>query len=138
MNEIFAGVPRETEAVGSCSESFVCSPKAHMRSAGKNGQQRTSVRSGKKECDQSQSNATRKLVVDGSWVRKRLYGIGWSFEKKCRGCNKEEGTEEQRLYPSPCWTEVRNLVPGKLCNWNKRPRLQGTIGRGKEELRRAL
>ena len=27
------------------------------------------------------------------WVQKRFYDIGWSDEKKCRGCNKEEGTE---------------------------------------------
>ena len=43
-------------------------------------------------------HVTRKLVVEGGWVQKRLYDIGWSCEKKCRGCNKEEGTEKHRLY----------------------------------------
>ena len=33
-------------------------------------------------------NVTRKLVLEGGWVQKRLYGIGWSDEKRCRGCNK--------------------------------------------------
>ena len=36
----------------------------------------------------------RKLVVEGGWVLKRLYDIVWSEEKKCQGCNKDEGTEK--------------------------------------------
>ena len=46
---------------------------------------------------------TRKEVVEGGWVQKRLYDIGWSDGEKCRGCNKEEGTYKHRLYHSPCW-----------------------------------
>ena len=37
-------------------------------------------------------NVMRKLLVEGCCVQRRLYDIGWSDEKKCRGCNKEEGT----------------------------------------------
>ena len=37
---------------------------------------------------------TMKLVVEGGWVQKRLYDIGLSNEKKCGGCNKEQGTEK--------------------------------------------
>ena len=33
--------------------------------------------------------------------------IGWSDEKECRGCNKEEGAEKHRLYQCPSWREVR-------------------------------
>ena len=40
----------------------------------------------------------RKLVVDAGWVQKRLYDIAWSDEKKCRGRNKEEGTEKHWQY----------------------------------------
>ena len=41
-------------------------------------------------------NVTRKPVVEGCLVQKRLYDIGWSDEKKCRGSNKaEECTEKQ-------------------------------------------
>ena len=65
-------------------------------------------------------NVTRKLVVEGGWVQKRLYDIGWSDEKKCRGCNKEEGTEKHSLYHCLCWKEVRNLIPGKLSKWEQR------------------
>ena len=43
-------------------------------------------------------NVTRKLVVGGGWVQKRLHDIGWLDEKKCRGCSKEEGTEKHRLH----------------------------------------
>ena len=39
-------------------------------------------------------NVMRKLVVEGGWVQKRLYDIGWSDEKKCRGCNKRRGYGE--------------------------------------------
>ena len=38
----------------------------------------------------------RKLEVEGCWVQKRLYEIGWSDEEKCRGYNKEKGTERHR------------------------------------------
>ena len=47
-------------------------------------------------------HVTRKLVVEGVWVHKRVYDIGWSDEKKCRGCNKEEGTEKHRLCHCQC------------------------------------
>ena len=57
-------------------------------------------------------NVTRKLVVEGDWMLKRLYDIGWSDEKTCRGCNREEGTEKHRLYHCPCWKEVRNQNRG--------------------------
>ena len=30
----------------------------------------------------------------GLWV---FFDVGWSDEKKCGGCNKEEGTEEHKL-----------------------------------------
>ena len=55
-------------------------------------------------------NVTRKLVVEGDWMLKRLCDIGWSDEKTCRGCNREEGTEKHRLYHCPCWKEVRNQI----------------------------
>ena len=35
---------------------------------------------------------TRNLVVEAGWEQKRLYDIGCSDEKKCQGCNSEEGT----------------------------------------------
>ena len=59
-------------------------------------------------------NVTRKLVVKGGWVQKRLYDTGWSDEKKCRGCNKEEGTEKHRLCHCPLLTEIRNQIPRRL------------------------
>ena len=59
-------------------------------------------------------NVTRKLVVEGGWVQRRWHDTGWSDEKKCRGCNKEEGTDKHRLSHCPCWNEVRNQFPGQL------------------------
>ena len=53
-------------------------------------------------------------AVEGDWMLKRLYDIGWSDEKTCRRCNREEGTEKHRLYHCPCWKEVRNQTPEEL------------------------
>ena len=39
-------------------------------------------------------HVTRKVAVEGGWVQKRLYDISGSDEKKCRVCNKAEGTEK--------------------------------------------
>ena len=51
-------------------------------------------------------HVARKLVLEGGgWVQRRLFDIGWSDEKKCQGCNTEEGTEKHRLYHCPCWKE---------------------------------
>ena len=57
-------------------------------------------------------HVTRKLVKEVG--QKSLCAIGRSDEKKCRGCNKEEGTEKHRLYHCPCWKEVRNQIPEDL------------------------
>ena len=38
-------------------------------------------------------NVARKMVLDGRWVQKRLFDIGWSDEGKRQGCCEEEGTE---------------------------------------------
>ena len=46
-------------------------------------------------------NVMRKLVVEEGWVQRRFFDIGWSDEKKCQGCDKEEGTEKHRLYHCP-------------------------------------
>ena len=51
-------------------------------------------------------NLVRKLVVEGGWVQKSMYDIGWLDEKKCRACDKAEGTERHRLYHCPSWWEV--------------------------------
>ena len=67
-------------------------------------------------------NVTRKLVVEGGWVRRRrlFTTLGWSDEKKCRGCNKEEGTEKHRLYHCPCWKDIRRQIPVELRKWEQR------------------
>ena len=56
----------------------------------------------------------RKLVVEGGRVQRRLYDTGLSGEKKCRGCNNEEGREKHRLYHCPCWKEIGSQIPEKL------------------------
>ena len=61
----------------------------------------------------------RELVVEGGWVQKRMYDIGWSNEKICRGCDKEEGKEKHR----PSSVEGRrNQIPEKLGRWEQRAR----------------
>ena len=55
-------------------------------------------------------NVARKIFLEGGWVQKRLFGIGWSGESKCQACHKEEGTEKHRLYHCPEWYEVRREI----------------------------
>ena len=52
-------------------------------------------------------------------MQKRLCDIGWSDEKKCRGCNKEEGTEKHRLYHCPWWKEVGHQIPEDMGKWEQ-------------------
>ena len=67
-------------------------------------------------------NVLKKLLVEGGWVQKRLFDIGWSNEDKCQRCNKEEGTEKHRLYQCPCWKEVRSQMPEELRKSEQRAR----------------
>ena len=55
------------------------------------------------------SNERRKLVVEGGWIQKRIYDIGWSDGKMCRGCTKE-GTERPGLYSCPFLQESQKQV----------------------------
>ena len=64
----------------------------------------------------------RKIVVEGAWVQRRSYDIGWSDVKKCSGCNVEEGTEKHRLYHIPCWNEIRSQMPEESWKWEQRAR----------------
>ena len=82
-------------------------------------------------------NVARKLIVEDGWTQKRLYDIGWSDEKMCKGSDKEEGTEKHRLYHCPSWREVRNQIPGELENWEQRAGTSnGGIGRNEQQRRR--
>ena len=78
--------------------------------------------------DRQPPKCDEEAGVEGDWMLKRLYDIGWSDEKTCRGCDREEGTEKHRLYHCPCWKEVRNQIPA----------LQTKIGSGKKESLRTL
>ena len=50
-------------------------------------------------------------VLEGGWVQKKLFDIGWSDESRWQACHKEEGTEKHRLYHCPEWYEVRREIP---------------------------
>ena len=40
---------------------------------------------------QVKSIVARKLVLEGGWVQKKLFHIGWC-ESECQTCHKEKGT----------------------------------------------
>ena len=51
----------------------------------------------KEERTDKHRHVARMLVLEGGWVQKKLFDIGWSNESKCQACHKEEGTEKHRL-----------------------------------------
>ena len=65
-------------------------------------------------------NAVRKIFLEGGWVHKRLFDIGWSDESKCQACHKEEGTDKHRLYRCPEWHEVRRGIPDAFRKWEQK------------------
>ena len=73
----------------------------------------------KEEWTDNHRHVARKLVLEGRWVQKRLFDIGWSNESKCQACHKEEGTEDHRLYHCSGWNEVRRQIRRK---WEQKER----------------
>ena len=61
----------------------------------------------KEEWTEKHRHVVRKLFLEGGWVQKRVFDIGWSDESKCQARHTEEGTEKQRLYHCPEWHEIR-------------------------------
>ena len=80
-------------------------------------------------------NVMRTLVVEG-WAQRRLCDIGWSDEKKCRGCDNEEGTEKHTLYHRPSRLEVRDQIPEGLVATSEKSRRK--TGSGSEVSHRIL
>ena len=69
--------------------------------------------------DRHRSTA-RKLVLEGGWVQKKLFDIGWSDESECQAFHKEKGTEKHRLYHCPDWYEVRWEIPEAFRKWEQK------------------
>ena len=40
----------------------------------------------------SENHVARKFLLEGGWVQKKLFDIGWSDESQCQACHKAEGT----------------------------------------------
>ena len=74
----------------------------------------------KEDWTEKHRNVARKMVLEGGWVQKRLFDIGWSDESKCQACYKEEGTEKHRLYHCPEWYEIRKEIPEVFRKWEQR------------------
>ena len=53
-------------------------------------------------------------------MQKRLFDIGWSDERICQACHKEEGTEKHRLIRCPEWYEVRREIPKAFKTWEQK------------------
>ena len=83
---------------------------------------------------QSIEIVARKFVLEGGWVQKKLYDIGWSDESECQACHEKEGTEKHRLYHCPGWNEVRR----QIAEARKKRKLLRKSGSGKGVLSRTL
>ena len=53
-------------------------------------------------------------------MQQGLFDIGWSDERKCQACYKEEGTEKHRLYHCPEWHEIRREIPVAFRKWEQK------------------
>ena len=53
----------------------------------------------KEEWRDKHRNVARKLVMEGVWVHKRLFDIGWSNENKRQGCRRRH--REAQALPLP-------------------------------------
>ena len=87
----------------------------------------------KEEWTEKHRNVARKLALEGGWVQKRLFDIGWSDESKCQACHKEEGTETHMLFLCLEWHEVRRSFQ-KLSESGGRKREPQRSVNGKEIL----
>ena len=67
-------------------------------------------------------NVARKLVLEGGWVQKRLFDIGWSDESECQACHEEKGTEKHRLYHCPEWHQIIMEIPEAFRKWEQKAR----------------
>ena len=90
----------------------------------------------KKTKEEWTANVARKLVLEGGWVQKKLFGIGWSDKSECQAWYKEEGTEKHRLYHCPERHEVRRERSQRLSESGIKNREFQRSASGKEVLRR--
>ena len=74
------------------------------------------------EWTEEHRKVARKLVLEGGWVQKKVFDIGWSDERECQACHKEEGTAKHRLYRCPEWYEVRREIPEAFRKWVQKAR----------------
>ena len=87
----------------------------------------------KEKWTEKHRNVAGKLFLEGGWLQKRLFDIGWSDDRKCLACHKEEGTEKHRLYHCPDWYKVRLGDPRSISeSGNKIQEPQRRSGSGKE------
>ena len=74
----------------------------------------------KEDWSEKHRNVARKLVLEGGWVQKKPFDIGWSDESECQACHKEKGTEKHRLYQQ--WHETRREIPETFRKWEQKAR----------------
>ena len=74
------------------------------------------------EWTEKHRNVSRKLLLEGGCVQKKLFDTGWSDESECQACHKEEFTEKHRLYHSPELYEVKREIPEAFRKWEQKAR----------------
>ena len=74
------------------------------------------------EWTEKHRNVVRKFFLEGGWVQKRLFDIGWSDERKCQACHKEKDTEKHRLHHCPERHEIRRSIPDAFRKWEQKAR----------------
>ena len=68
----------------------------------------------KEDWNEKHRNVARKLFLEGGWLQKPLFDIGWSDESECQACHEEEGTEKAQAPPLSMMVRDQERDPTSL------------------------
>ena len=63
------------------------------------------------EWTEKHRNVAGNLVLEGGWVQKKLFDIGWSDESGCQACHKERRYRKAQALTLRCWHEITREIP---------------------------
>ena len=96
-----------------------CSCNGPGQFIGRRGQQGTRKKK-EEEWTKNIEMLRGNYFLEGGWVQKRLFDIGWSDQSKCQACHKEEGTEKHVYEDAQGDAQGRSTCQKIFGQWRKR------------------